>query len=78
MLIWELAYPYPGNPISLFVLLFGGFMDRISRNSHVCRGIQYKGLELIFHQHGLEHFVAEYGAAGRRIRTSKSKAMVLS
>uniref|UniRef100_A0A8P4KHH4 Reverse transcriptase domain-containing protein n=1 Tax=Dicentrarchus labrax TaxID=13489 RepID=A0A8P4KHH4_DICLA len=74
--------------------LFVTFIDRISRRSHGGEGLQFGGLRiasLLFVddvvlmassacdlQHSLDRFTAECQAAGMRISTSKSEAMVLS
>ncbi|KAK5873269.1 hypothetical protein PBY51_018325 [Eleginops maclovinus] len=79
---------------ALSPILFVIFMDRISRRSRGGRGLQFGGLRiapLLFAddvvpmassvcdlQHSLDRFVAECEAAGMRISTSKSEAMVLS
>uniref|UniRef100_A0A3B4FLA9 Reverse transcriptase domain-containing protein n=1 Tax=Pundamilia nyererei TaxID=303518 RepID=A0A3B4FLA9_9CICH len=81
-----------GCPLS--PILFIIFMDRISRRSQVAEGFHFGGLRissLIFAddvvllaslgeglQLALERFAAECEAAGMRISTSKSEAMVLS
>ncbi|KAK3509655.1 hypothetical protein QTP70_008402 [Hemibagrus guttatus] len=80
-----------GCPLSL--VLFIVFMDRISRCSQGLEGVRFgdhrisslifaddvvllasSGLDL---QHALERFAAECEAAGMRVSTSKSEAMVL-
>ncbi|KAK3557275.1 hypothetical protein QTP70_026276 [Hemibagrus guttatus] len=80
-----------GCPLS--PVLFIVFMDRISRRSQGLEGVQFgdhrisslifaddvvllasSGLDL---QHALGHFAAECEAAGMRVSTSKSEAMVL-
>ena len=79
---------------ALSPILFVIFMDRISRRSQVGTGLQYGGLKissLLFAddvvlmassgcdlQLALDRFAAECEAAGMRISTSKSEAMVLS
>ncbi|KAK3508316.1 hypothetical protein QTP70_021492 [Hemibagrus guttatus] len=83
-ILWE------GCPLSL--VLFIVFMDRISRCSQGLEGVRFgdhrisslifaddvllasSGLDL---QHALGHFAAECEAAGMRVSTSKSEAMVL-
>uniref|UniRef100_A0A669C209 Reverse transcriptase domain-containing protein n=1 Tax=Oreochromis niloticus TaxID=8128 RepID=A0A669C209_ORENI len=81
-----------GCPLS--PILFIIFMDRISRRSQVAEGFHFGGLRissLLFAddvvlmassggglQLALERFAAECEAAGMRISTSKSEAMVLS
>uniref|UniRef100_A0A669EXX2 Reverse transcriptase domain-containing protein n=1 Tax=Oreochromis niloticus TaxID=8128 RepID=A0A669EXX2_ORENI len=81
-----------GCPLS--PVLFIIFMDRISRRSQVAEGLHFGGLRissLLFAddvvllassgeglQLALERFAAECEAAGIRISTSKSEAMVLS
>uniref|UniRef100_A0A669EEJ8 Reverse transcriptase domain-containing protein n=1 Tax=Oreochromis niloticus TaxID=8128 RepID=A0A669EEJ8_ORENI len=80
-----------GCPLSL--ILFIIFMDRISRHSQVAEGFHFGGLRissLLFAddavllassgdglQLALERFACECEAAGMRISTSKSEAMVL-
>ena len=75
-------------------ILFVIFMDRISRHNHGGEGLQFGGLRiasLLFAddvvlmapsasdlQHSLDWFAADCKAAGMRISTSKSEAMVLS
>ena len=75
-------------------VLFITFMDRISRRSRVVEGVEFGGgriSSLLFAddvvllapsnhdlQLSLERFAAECEAAGMRISTSKSEAMVLS
>ncbi|KAK3538621.1 hypothetical protein QTP86_008833 [Hemibagrus guttatus] len=80
-----------GCPLSL--VLFIVFMDRISRHSQGLEGVRFgdhrisslifaddvvllasSGLDLL---HALGHFAAECEAAGMRVSTSKSEAMVL-
>ena len=79
---------------ALSPILFVIFMDRISRRSRGGKGLQFGGLRiasLLFAddvvlmaplacdlQHSLDHLAAECEAAGMRISTSKSEAMVLS
>ena len=79
---------------SLSPILFVIFMDRISRRSRGEEGLQFGVLRissLLFAddvvllassvcdlQHSLDRFAAECEAAGMRISTSKSEAMVLS
>ena len=79
---------------ALSPILFVIFMDRISRRSRGGEGLQFGGLRiasLLFAddvvlmapsacdlQHSLDRFTAECEAAGMRISTSKSEAMVLS
>ncbi|KAK3512120.1 hypothetical protein QTP70_031238 [Hemibagrus guttatus] len=84
-ILWE------GCPLS--PVLFIVFMDRISRRSQGLEGVRFgdhrisslifaddvvllasSGLDL---QHALGHFAAECEAAGMRVSTSKSEAMVL-
>lgn len=62
-------------------ILFVMFIDRISRHSHGVDGIGFGGLRissLLFFQLLLRRFAAECEAAGMRITTYKSEAMVLS
>ncbi|KAK5906143.1 hypothetical protein CgunFtcFv8_002034 [Champsocephalus gunnari] len=79
---------------ALSPILFVIYMDRISRRSHGGGGLQFGGLRiapLLFAddvvlmassvcdlQHSLDRFTTECEAAGMRISTSKSEAMVLS
>ena len=79
---------------ALSPILFVIYMDRISRRSRGVEGLQVGDLKiasLLFAddvvlmassavdlQHSLDQFVAECEAAGMRISTSKSEAMVLS
>ncbi|KAK3534231.1 hypothetical protein QTP86_007026 [Hemibagrus guttatus] len=80
-----------GCPLSL--VLFIVFMDRISRRSQGLEGVQFgdhRISSLIFAddvllapssldlQHALGRFAAECEAAGMRVSTSKSEAMVLN
>ncbi|XP_076732247.1 LINE-1 reverse transcriptase homolog [Maylandia zebra] len=73
-----------GCPLS--PVLFIIFMDRISRRSQVAEGFHFGGLRISSLlassgeglQLALERFAAECEAAGMRISTSKSEAMVLS
>ncbi|KAK3547897.1 hypothetical protein QTP70_000353 [Hemibagrus guttatus] len=77
-----------GCPLS--PVLFIVFMDRISRCSHGLEGVRFGDNKLLFAddvvllapsslylQHALGHFAAECEAAGMRVSTSKSEAMVL-
>ncbi|KAK3553773.1 hypothetical protein QTP70_009299 [Hemibagrus guttatus] len=80
-----------GCPLS--PVLFIVFMDRISRHSQGLEGVQFgdhRISSLIFAddvvllapssldlQHALGHFAAECEAAGMRVSTSKSEAMIL-
>ena len=79
---------------ALSPILFVICMDRISRHSRGGEGLQFGGLRialLLFAddvvlmapsacdlQHSLDRFAAECEAAGMRISTSKSEAIVLS
>ncbi|KAK3561961.1 hypothetical protein QTP86_019076, partial [Hemibagrus guttatus] len=90
-ILWEVLWEYGGCPLSL--VLFIVFMDRISRRSQGLEGVRFgdhRISSLIFAddvvllapssldlQHALGHFSAECEAAGMRVSTSKSEAMVL-
>ncbi|KAK9539560.1 hypothetical protein VZT92_004659 [Zoarces viviparus] len=77
-----------GCPLSL--VLFVTFMDRMSRRSRGEENVTFGIASLLFAddvvllassdrdlQHSLERFAAECEAAGMRVSTSKSEAMVL-
>ncbi|KAK3519394.1 hypothetical protein QTP70_027533 [Hemibagrus guttatus] len=91
-ILWEVLWEYGGCPLS--PVLFIIFMDRISRRSQGLEGVRFgdhrisslifaddvvllvsSGLDL---QHALGRFAAECEAAGMRVSTSKSEAMVLA
>ncbi|KAK3546351.1 hypothetical protein QTP70_025761, partial [Hemibagrus guttatus] len=90
-ILWEVLWEYGGCPLS--PVLFIVFMDRISRHSQGLEGVQFGDHRislLIFAddvvllassnldlQHALGCFAAECEAAGMRVSTSKSEAMVL-
>ncbi|KAK3516914.1 hypothetical protein QTP70_028206 [Hemibagrus guttatus] len=90
-ILWEVLWEYGGCPLS--PVLFIVFMDRISRRSQGLEGVRFgdhRISSLIFAddvvllapssldlQHALERFAAECEAAGMRVSTSKSEAMVL-
>ncbi|KAK3552026.1 hypothetical protein QTP70_031588, partial [Hemibagrus guttatus] len=90
-ILWEVLWEYGGCPLS--PVLFIVIMDRISRRSQGMEGDRFGNhriSSLIFAddvvllapssldlQHALGHFAAECEAAGMRVSTSKSEAMVL-
>ncbi|KAK3530440.1 hypothetical protein QTP86_024352 [Hemibagrus guttatus] len=90
-ILWDVLWEYGGCPLS--PVLFIVFMDRIYRRSQGLEGVRFgdhRISSLIFAddvvllapssldlQHALGHFAAECEAAGMRVSTSKSEAMVL-